>query len=89
MPDFLIERVMPGVGGLDVDALKATSRLSWAQMKEEFPAIEWLHSYATDDRLYCLYRAPDEAVVREYARGSTLPVHKIAEVKARIDPRTI
>jgi len=65
MPDFLIERVMPGVGALDVDDLKATSRLSWALMKEQFPAIEWLQSYATDDTLYCIYRAPDEAVVRD------------------------
>jgi hypothetical protein len=58
MPDFLIERVMPGVGRLSVSDLKATSRLSYATMQEAFPMLRWLHSYATDDILYCVYRAP-------------------------------
>ena len=89
MPEFLIERRMPAVGSLDVSDLKQTSRLSWAVQQEKFPQIHWLHSYATDDILYCLYRAPSEAVIREYARGSTLPVNKICAVRATIDPFTI
>ena len=89
MPEFLVERIMPGVGQLDVSDLKATSRFSWALQQENFPAISWLHSYATDDILYCVYRAPNEEIIREYARSSTLPVHKICRVRATIDPFTI
>jgi hypothetical protein len=53
------------------------------------PIDQWVQSYATDDILYCVYRAPNEDVIREYARGSTLPVHRISEVRAKIDPTTI
>jgi hypothetical protein len=70
MPEFLIERVMPGVASLDVADLKRTSRLGMAMLREEFPSIQWLHSYATKDILYCVYRAPDEEVIRHYASRS-------------------
>ena len=89
MPDFLIERVMPGVATLSVSDLKATSRLSFATMQEAFPMLRWLHSYATDDILYCVYRAPSEEMIREYASRSTLPVHKISEVRVTLDPTTL
>jgi len=89
MPEFLIERIMPGVAGLDVGDLRETSRLSYKMLLEQFPSIEWLQSYATDDVLYCIYRAPDEAILRDYARGSTLPVHRISEVRAKLDPTTL
>ena len=89
MPEFLIERKMPGVGDLDVSDLKRVSRLSWVTQRERFPSIHWLQSYATDDILYCVYRAPSEEVVREYAKGSSLPVHKVCRVRATIDPFTI
>jgi hypothetical protein len=89
MPDFLIERVMPGVGRLSVSDLKATSRLSYATMQETFPMLRWLHSYATDDILYCVYRAPTEEMIREYAAHSTLPVQKISEVRVTLDPTTL
>ena len=89
MPDFLIERVMPGVARLSVSDLKATSRLSFASMQEAFPMLRWLHSYATDDILYCVYRAPNEDMIREYAKGSSLPVHRISEIRVMLDPDTL
>jgi hypothetical protein len=89
MPEFLIERIMPGVARLDVGDLRETSRLSYKMLLEQFPSIEWLQSYATDDVLYCIYRAPDEGILRDYARGSTLPVHRISEVRAKLDPTTL
>ena len=82
MAEFLVQRIMPGVAGLSFADLKQTSRMGIAHLRENFPDIEWLESYATDDILYCIYRAPSEAMIREYARGSTLPVHKISEVHA-------
>ena len=89
MAEFLIERIMPGVARLGLDDLKQTSRMGIANLRDNFPEIEWLESYATDDILYCIYRAPNEAMIREYARGSTLPVHKISVVHATLTPTTI
>jgi len=89
MPEFLVERVMPGVAKLSIDDLKQTSRLGYAMLLKDFPSIHWLQSYATDDNLYCVYRAPNEEVIREYARHSILPVHKISEVRAKLDPTTL
>jgi hypothetical protein len=80
---------MPGVAQLSVSDLKETSRLSFAMLLEKFPAIHWLHSYATDDILYCVYRAPNEEVIRQYAAHSTLPVHRISRVLAMIEPTTL
>ena len=89
MAEFLVQRIMPGVAGLSLDDLKQTSKMGVAHLRENFPDVEWLESFATDDILYCLYRAPTEAMIREYARGSTLPVHKISEVHATLNPTTI
>jgi Protein of unknown function (DUF4242) len=89
MAEFLIQRVMPGVAGLSLDDLKETSRMGMANLRDNFPEVEWLESYATDDIIYCFYRAPSEAMIREYARGSTLPVHKISEVRATLTPATV
>ena len=89
MAEFLVQRIMPGVAGLSLDDLKQTSRMGMAHLRDNFPEIEWLESYATDDILYCIYRAPSEAMIREYARGSTLPVHKISEVHATLTPATV
>lgn len=80
---------MPGVGSLDIKDLKQTSRMGMARLREQFPEIEWLESYATDDILYCVYSAPSEAMIREYASGSTLPVHKISEVRVTLTPATV
>ena len=89
MTEFLVQRIMPGVARLSLDDLKQTSRMGMAHLRENFPDVEWLESYATDDILYCIYRAPSEAMIREYARGSTLPVHKISEVHATLTPTSV
>jgi hypothetical protein len=89
MAEFLVQRIMPGVAGLNLDDLKETSRMGMAHLRDNFPEIEWLESYATDDILYCIYRAPSEAMIRAYAHGSTLPVHRISEVRAMFTPATI
>lgn len=89
MAEFLVQRIMPGVAGLSLEDLKQTSRMGMVHLRDNFPDIEWLESYATDDILYCVYRAPSEAMIREYARGSTLPVHKISEVRSTLTPATI
>ena len=89
MPEFLVERVMPGVSKLSIDDLKQTSRLGYATLLKDFPSIDWLQSYATDDTLYCVYRAPSEEVIQEYARHSILPVHKISEVRVTLDPTSL
>lgn len=89
MAEFLVQRIMPGVARLSLDDLKQTSRMGMAHLRTEFPEIEWLESYATDDILYCVYRAPDEKMIREYARGSTLPVHDITEIHAILTPATV
>lgn len=89
MAEFLVQRIMPGVAGLNLADLKQTSLLGMAHLRDNFPDIEWVESYATDDILYCIYRAPSEAIIREYASGSTLPVHKISEVHATLTPATV
>ena len=89
MAEFLVQRIMPGVARLSLDDLKQTSRMGMAHLRDNFPEVAWLESYATDDILYCIYRAPSEAMIREYARGSTLPVHKISEVHATLTPATV
>ena len=89
MPEFLVERIMPGVAQLSLGDLKQTSQLGMAMLREHYPEIHWQRSYATDDILYCVYEAPSEEMIREYARGSTLPVHKISEVRATLDPQTV
>ena len=89
MPLFLVQRIMPGVAKLDLDDLKRSSRMGMAHLRDNFPDIDWVETYATDDILYCVYRAPSEEMIREYARGSTLPVHKIWEVRATLTPATV
>jgi hypothetical protein len=89
MPQFLIERIMPGVAELEIDDLKQTSRAGLHVLEEHFPEIEWIQSYVTKDALYCLYQAPNEQELRRYTSKSTLPVHRISEVRATIDPATL
>ena len=89
MAEFLVQRIMPGVACLSLADLKETSRMGIANLRDNFPEVEWLESYATDDILYCVYLAPNEEMIREYARGSTLPVHKKSEVHATLTPATV
>jgi hypothetical protein len=88
MPQFVIEREMPGVGKLDDDALKAASQGSCAVLRELGPEIQWVHSYVTDDKIYCVYRAPSEDLIRKHAEQAGFPANSISRVRATIDPTT-
>ena len=88
MPKYVIEREMPGVGALAVPELKAASQKSCSVLRDLGPSIQWLQSYVTADKLYCVYIAPDEAAVREHARRGGFPANKISQVKTIIDPTT-
>ena len=88
MPQFVIEREMPGVGQLDGDALKGASQGSCSVLRDLGSEIQWVHSYVTDDKIYCIYRAPDEELIRRHAETAGFPANSIARVRATIDPTT-
>jgi hypothetical protein len=88
MPKFLIERQIPGAGQLTPDQLQGISQKSCGVLKNLGPQIQWLHSYVTDDRIYCVYIAPDEEMVREHARLGGFPANNVSEIKTTIDPST-
>ncbi|MGC2621529.1 MAG: DUF4242 domain-containing protein [Acidobacteriaceae bacterium] len=88
MPKFVIEREIPEVGKLTPEQLQAVSQTSCGVLKNIGPQIQWLHSYVTDNKIYCVYIAPDEATVREHARQGGFPANSIAQVRATIDPTT-
>ncbi len=79
---------MPGVGGLGTTELKAASEQSCTVLRDLGPEIQWVHSYVTDDKIYCVYRAPDEDLIRRHAEQAGFPANKISEVRAVIDPTT-
>ena len=88
MPQYVIEREMPGVGKLSPQDLKMASQTSCSVIKELGPEIQWVHSYVTDNKLYCIYRAPSEEMIREHGQRGGFPVNKISEVRTLIDPTT-
>lgn len=88
MPQYVIEREMPGVGQLGPADLKAASQTSCAVLSELGPEIQWVHSYVTDDKIYCIYRAPNEEMVREHASRGGFPANRVSEVRSMIDPTT-
>lgn len=88
MPKFVIEREIPGAGTLTSDQLHAISQKSCGVLNGMGPQIQWIHSYVTDDKIYCIYQAPDEAMVREHARQGGFPANSVARVHAIIDPAT-
>ena len=88
MPKFVIERELPGAGKLAPDALKAISQKSCGVLRELGPDIQWLQSFVTDDKIYCIYIAPDEATVRQHANMGGFPANSIAQVRTVIDPTT-
>ncbi len=88
MPKYLIERNVPGAGNLSVDELKAMTQKSNKVICDLGPEIHWLQSYVTDDKLYCVYIAPDEDIVYEHARCGGFPADKVTRVSAIIDPST-
>lgn len=88
MPNFVIEREIPGVGQLSREQLQAISQKSCEVLGDLGPRIQWVHSYVTADRIYCVYRAPDADIIREHARRGGFPANRIEEVFAMIDPTT-
>ncbi len=88
MPQFAIERNMPGVGGLGADDLKGASQKSCSVLRDLGPEVQWVNSYVTDDKIYCIYRAPSEDLIRQHAETAGFPANSISEVRATIDPTT-
>ncbi len=88
MPKFVIEREIPGAGKLTADQLHAISQKSCSVLQSMGPRIQWLQSYVTDNKIYCVYIAPDEATVREHAKQGGFPANSVAQVRSVIDPTT-
>jgi len=88
MPKFVIEREVPGAGNLSDAEVKEISRKSMKALRELGPEIQWLQSYVTGDKVYCVYLAPDEATIREHAKKVGLPANRISAVRRLIDPTT-
>jgi hypothetical protein len=88
MPKFVIEREIPGAGKLSPEQLKAVSQTSCGVLRELGPQIQWVHSYVTDNKIYCVYIAPDEAAVRKHAQMGGFPANSVAQVRVVIDPTT-
>jgi hypothetical protein len=88
MPKFLIEREIPGAGALHPQQLRAISQKSCSVLRNLGPLVQWVESYVTADKIYCVYIAPDEQMVREHARLGGFPANRISEIKTIIDPTT-
>ncbi len=88
MPKFVIEREIPGAGTLSERDLTAVSQKSCKVLRELGPHVQWLHSYVTGDKLYCVYIAPNEELVREHAKLGGFPANRISQVTSIIDPTT-
>lgn len=88
MPKYVIERELPGAGDLSAAELKGISQKSCGVLSEMGPQIQWLHSYVTDDKIYCVYIAENEELVREHAKQGGFPANRVSEVAAIIDPTT-
>jgi hypothetical protein len=88
MPKYVIEREIPGAGKLTPQELQGISQTSCGVLQKLGPQIQWLHSYVTDDKVYCVYIAPNEEVIREHAAQGGFPANRVSEVKSVIDPTT-
>ena len=88
MPKFVIEREIPGAGKLPKQELQAISQKSCNVLQSMGPKIQWVQSYVTDNKIYCIYRAPNEEIIREHARRGGFPANKISQVRSTIDPTT-
>jgi len=87
MPKYVIEREIPGAGQLSAEQLQAISQKSCGVLKG-MPAVQWLQSFVTDDKIYCVYIAPDEAAVREHATRGGFPANSVSRIRTMIDPTT-
>lgn len=88
MPKYVIEREIAGAGKLSAADLQGVSAKSCGVLQQLGPSIQWVQSYVTDDKIYCVYIAPNEALVREHARLGGFPANKVSEVRGIIDPTT-
>ncbi|MCD2449533.1 DUF4242 domain-containing protein [Methylicorpusculum oleiharenae] len=88
MPKYIIERDIPNAGALSVEQLQQISQKSCSVLKNMGPHIQWLESYVTDNKIYCIYIAPDETAIREHAEQGEFPVNRISQIKTIIDPTT-
>ncbi|HZQ22580.1 MAG TPA: DUF4242 domain-containing protein [Terriglobales bacterium] len=88
MPKFLIEREIPNAGSLSTDELQAISQKSCSVLRNLGPSIQWVQSYVTGDKVYCVYIAENEAAIREHAKQGGFPANRISEIKTTIDPTT-
>jgi hypothetical protein len=88
MPRFLIEREIPGAGRLSSKELRDISQKSCGVLLELGPHVQWVHSYVTDNKIYCVYIAPDEAAVRKHAEKGGFPANRISAIRSVIDPTT-
>ena len=89
MSQFVIEREIPGAGSLSETQIRDISLRSLQTLKEMGPQIQWLHSYVTEDKVYCVYLAPDEDSVREHARRTGIPADRVSAVRRLIDPTNL
>jgi hypothetical protein len=88
MPKYVIEREIPGAGKLTQDQLQAISQKSCGVINHLGPQIQWIESYVTDDKIYCIYRAPSEELIRQHAKEGGFPANRISQIKTVIDPST-
>jgi hypothetical protein len=88
MPKFVIEREIPDAGNLSPEQLQGLSQTSCNVLRKMGSEIQWIHSYVTDDKIYCVYHAPNEEMVQEHARQGGFPANKVSRVAAIIDPAT-
>ena len=88
MPKYVIERELPGAGQLSPQQLQAVSQTYCGVLRKLGPEIQWVHSYVTQDKIYCIYIAPNEALIREHASQGGFPANRISEIKSMIDPIT-
>jgi hypothetical protein len=88
MPKYVIEREIPGAGKLSAADLRNISQTSCGVLKKLGPTIQWVESYVTDDKVYCVYIAPNPELVEEHARQGGFPANRVSEVRTMIDPTT-
>ena len=88
MPKFVIEREMPGVGNLSDEEVRAASQNSCNVLEQMGPKIQWVQSYVTQDKIYCVYIAPSEAEIHQHAKTAGFPANKVSQVRRIIDPTT-
>jgi hypothetical protein len=88
MPKYVIERIVPGAGKMTPEELRALSQRSCNVLNQLGPQIQWVHSYVTDNKIYCIYIAPNEEIVREHARIGGFPANLVSVVKTIIDTTT-